>query len=54
MRVFLDTNIFPYAAGGTHPERGLCAAVLRRVAQGTLQATVNTQVIQPSHDLMQK
>jgi uncharacterized protein len=46
MRVFLDTNIFLYAAGGAHPERGLCASVLRRVAQGTLQATVNTEVIQ--------
>lgn len=46
MRVFLDTNVFLYAAGKAHPERDACASVLRRVADGSLDATVNTEVIQ--------
>jgi uncharacterized protein len=45
MRVFLDTNLFLYAAGRPHPERAACAQTLRRVADGTLDATVNTEVI---------
>ena len=46
MRVFLDTNIFLYAAGQAHPQRDVCARVLRRVAQGALAATANSEVIQ--------
>ncbi|MFB3921363.1 MAG: type II toxin-antitoxin system VapC family toxin [Terriglobia bacterium] len=46
MRVFLDTNIFLYAAGRAHPERDACARLLRRVANGSLEATVNTEVVQ--------
>jgi predicted nucleic acid-binding protein len=46
MRVFLDTNIFLYAAGRAHPERDACARLLRRVADGSLEATVNTEVLQ--------
>jgi len=45
MRVFLDTNIFLYAAGRPHPERDACARLLRRVADGSLEATVNTEVV---------
>jgi hypothetical protein len=46
MRAFLDTNVFLYAAGGPHPLRDPCARVLRRVADGTLEATVNSEVVQ--------
>lgn len=46
MRVFLDTNVFLYAAGQGHPQRDACAKVLRRVAEGTLEATANSEVIQ--------
>jgi hypothetical protein len=46
MPVFLDTNIFLYAAGQTHPQRDACVALLRRVAAGTLEATTNSEVIQ--------
>lgn len=46
MRVLLDTNIFLYAAGSSHPLRDPCARVLRRVADGTLEATVNSEVVQ--------
>jgi predicted nucleic acid-binding protein len=46
MQVFLDTNIFLYAAGASHPLREACAKVLRRVADGTLDATINSEVVQ--------
>ena len=46
MRVFLDTNVFLYAAGQAHPRREACVKVLRRVAEGTLEATANSEVIQ--------
>jgi len=46
MRVFLDTNIFLYAAGPSHPLRGVCAKVLLRVADGALDATINSEVVQ--------
>jgi predicted nucleic acid-binding protein len=44
MQVFLDTNIFLYAAGASHPWREACAKVLRRVADGSLDATINSEV----------
>jgi hypothetical protein len=46
MRVFLDTNIFLYAAGPSHPLREVCAKVLLRVADGALDATINSEVVQ--------
>jgi hypothetical protein len=46
MRVFLDTNIFLYAAGPSHPLREVCAKVLVRVADGALDATINSEVVQ--------
>ena len=46
MRVFLDTNVFLYAAGRPHPERDACARTLQKVAEGSLEATINTEVVQ--------
>jgi uncharacterized protein len=46
VRTFLDTNIFLYAAGGAHSQKEACARVLQRVADGTLEATVNSDVLQ--------
>src|SRR5712691_10533232 len=46
MPAFLDTNVFLYAAGGPHPKRAGCASVLRKVAEGTLDGTVNSEVVQ--------
>lgn len=46
MPVFLDTNVFLYAAGRSHRERDACARILRRVADGSLEATVNTEIVQ--------
>ena len=46
MQVFLDTNVFLYAVGASHPLREACAKVLRRVAEGNLDATIDSEVIQ--------
>ena len=46
MPVFLDTNVFLYAAGRAHPQREACADLLRRVASGKLDATTNSEVVQ--------
>ena len=46
MTTFLDTNIFLYAAGGDHPYREPCQLILRRVAEGELNATTSSEVVQ--------
>ncbi|MEX0880715.1 MAG: type II toxin-antitoxin system VapC family toxin [Thermoanaerobaculia bacterium] len=46
MRVFLDTNVFLYAAGSAHPSKEPCVRVLRAVADGSLDATINSEVVQ--------
>jgi predicted nucleic acid-binding protein len=46
MPVFLDTHVFLYAAGGAHPQKRACAKLLQRVADGSLEATSNTEVAQ--------
>lgn len=46
MQIFLDTNIFLYAAGGPHPEREACVRLLQQIGDGSLDATVNTEVVQ--------
>ena len=46
MRVFLDTNIFLYAAGQEHEHQATCRDLLRRCADGELDATTNVEVIQ--------
>jgi predicted nucleic acid-binding protein len=43
---FLDTNVFLYAAGGDHPLREPCRSILRRVAEGELDATTSSEVVQ--------
>lgn len=46
MPLFLDTNIFLYSAGRPHPERDASVRILERVAEGSLEATTSTEVIQ--------
>ena len=46
MPVFLDTNIFLYAAGGPRPEREACIALLRRVSDGSMDTIFNAEVVQ--------
>lgn len=44
--IFLDTNVFLYAAGGPHRYRDPCQSVLLRLRENSLIATTNTEVIQ--------
>lgn len=44
--VFLDANVFLYAAGHAHPLRDPCRGVLRRVEDGSLAAVTNVEVVQ--------
>ena len=44
--VFLDTNIFLYAAGGEHPLKAPCANIVTRVGDGALNAITSTEVVQ--------
>ncbi len=44
--VFLDANVFLYAAGADHPEKAACVALLRRVADGAVAAATSVEVVQ--------
>lgn len=46
MPAFLDANIFLYAIGGQHPQREACAALLKRVGDGSFNAITSTEVVQ--------
>jgi hypothetical protein len=46
MAMFLDTNIFVYAAGADSIHKRHCVQVLEAVARGTLVATTGAEVIQ--------
>jgi len=44
--IFLDANIFLYAAGAAHSYRAPCLAVLRSVAAKKITATTSVEVVQ--------
>lgn len=44
--MFVDTSIVMYAAGAEHPHRASCRLVLRRVADGSIDAVTSTEVVQ--------
>lgn len=46
MSLFLDANVFVYAAGAPSPWRAPCLGVLRAVADGRLHATTSVEVAQ--------
>ena len=46
MAVFLDTNLFLYAAGAQHPLRSPCQAVLKQLGRGALAGATSTEVVQ--------
>lgn len=46
VRVFVDSNIAMYAAGGTHPHKDPCVRFLARVQRGEVQAVTSTEVLQ--------
>ncbi len=44
--IFLDSNVFLYAAGREHSLRDACRKVLDRVAEGDLVAVTSSEVLQ--------
>lgn len=44
--VFLDANVFLYAAGRDHPLREPCRRVLRKVEDGSLPSNTSAEVVQ--------
>ena len=44
--IFLDSNIFLYAVGADEGLRGPCGSILQAAAEGSIDATTNSEVIQ--------
>ena len=44
--ILIDANIFMYAAGAEHPHKAPSATLLRRIAQGDIDAAVDAEVLQ--------
>lgn len=44
--VFIDANVFMYAAGKRHPYKNPCLHILKDVETKALSATVNTEIFQ--------
>lgn len=45
-RVFVDSNVFMYAAGAEHPLKGPSLAFLRKATVGAVQAVTSVEVLQ--------
>lgn len=52
--VFLDANVFFYAAGAEHPLRTPAQEVIQKVAAGELAATTSAEVLQEILFVMQR
>lgn len=46
MSLFIDTAVIMYAAGGPHPMRDPCRAILTAVADGSIDAVTSVEVVQ--------
>jgi len=46
MTCFIDTSVVRYAGGADHPYRAACRAVMRQVADETLDAVTSAEVVQ--------
>ena len=44
--VFLDANVVMYAVGGEHPYRLPCQQVMSAIANNTLTAAIDTEIVQ--------
>lgn len=44
--IFLDANVFMYAAGASHPYKEPCVRILSDVETGVLVAAINTEILQ--------
>lgn len=54
MAVFIDSNVFLYAAGHSEEFKGPCLYVLRMVAEGRLDAYTSTEVLQEILHVVQR
>ena len=46
MKVFIDVNIFMYAAGSSHPHQEPSKRLLERIGHGDLEAVSDTETLQ--------
>lgn len=46
MRVFIDVNVLMYSAGALHPYKEPSIGLLRKVANGGLDAVIDTEILQ--------
>jgi len=44
--ILIDTNVIIFAAGAAHPHKGPSVALLERVANGDVEATIDAEVLQ--------
>ena len=44
--VFIDVNVFMYAAGAPHPYKAPCVRILSDIETGALTAAINTEILQ--------
>jgi predicted nucleic acid-binding protein len=44
--IFLDVNVFMYAAGAPHPYKESCIRILNDIETGTIAAAINTEILQ--------
>lgn len=44
--ILIDANVIMYAAGAEHPHKRPSVALLERVASGTVEATIDAEVLQ--------
>ena len=44
--IFIDVNVFMYAAGAPHPYKAPCVKILSDIEIGALTAAINTEILQ--------
>lgn len=44
--ILVDSNVFMYAAGAAHPNKEPSARLLQRIAEGTVEASTDAEVLQ--------
>ncbi len=44
--IFIDVNVFMYAAGAPHPYKAPCVRILSDIETGALEAAINTEILQ--------
>ncbi len=54
MPVFLDTNVFIYAAGQDHPQKAPSVALLTRIANGEVAGVTSVEVVQELHHVYRR